>query len=712
MTLVVDANRGDGFELGDDALDIAYLDDLGIEDLEVMQGIYDQLEFSTAVKPWLLDWMLRRFGDDGPIAYFDPDIEIHSRMPELEEILDDHWIALTPHLTRPNPLDGEFPTEQVLLLAGVYNLGFLAIRESDRGWALLEWWKERLARDCVVNPPAGFFVDQRFVDFVPGLFDDVGVLRHEGYNAAYWNLATRELSHSEDGSLLVNGQPARFLHFSGFDARWPDKLSKHQSRIDVKRGSTLAAVLESYAESVIEAGYRAFSDIPYGLGETASGRPLPRWLRAVYRDAVDHGFRGSLFDEADEVRFVEFSLEARSRLAIANAEKLREWIGLSVAFGSDLEGGDLGGLDPERVLRARTKSAEAATEFNLLLDRTVESPVSALADGYAAQCESAGVALWRVDLERNLARDEDGSVGGVHLAPLVFTDSVLGCRVREAERVMRAVRDAAPALSSITLLAPYSQSALSVAQTGGLARADQILTDCSFGVEALESHVESKVTSLAAWLAERALTTASSLVGASESASSRRVCAPINLDDPDALAIVRETLDVFAEAAIPYSSLVLALDGSAPAATTPTQVQSMVNEMDIDEDQVHISIRGNQVLDSLLGVIARSGILLSLHREIGFGFPLAVGMALGRPLVATARGGLLEYADNGNSVLVPQVDDPESGRAKPDHRTAAASLAALLDGASVIPAEPHEIAGALRNLARAAVPKRVGAALG
>ena len=284
------------------------LNDLTIPDVEVMAGIYSPIEFSTAVKPWLLAWMLDQYGSAGPVAYFDPDIRVYSRFSELEEMLEANGIVLTPHVTTSNPLDGKAPSEQALLLAGVYNLGFIGLSESASARAMLTWWQHRLARDCIVDPPAGFFVDQRPMDFIPGLFDDVGILRHEGYNAAYWNMATRELIESPRG-LRINDKEVRFVHFSGYDPRKPGVLSKHQNRVQLDPQSPWRYELDAYGQALLDAGYVDAMNTPYAFRAAASGVPLSPLLRAVYRMATGEGFSQSLFDEAGDAAFRELLLE-------------------------------------------------------------------------------------------------------------------------------------------------------------------------------------------------------------------------------------------------------------------------------------------------------------------------------------------------------------------------------------------------------------------
>ena len=71
-----------------------------------------------------------------------------------------------------------------------------------------------MSADCVIDPAAGLYLDQRWADLFPALIDRTRILRHPGYDVAYWNLEQRRLRHL-DGRWLVNGVPLRTFYFSG-----------------------------------------------------------------------------------------------------------------------------------------------------------------------------------------------------------------------------------------------------------------------------------------------------------------------------------------------------------------------------------------------------------------------------------------------------------------------------------------------------------------
>ncbi len=260
--------------------------EIGCEEFEEMALRYTVLELSTAVKPWLLAHLLR---EGAPaITYLDPDIRVFSSLEALDRLAVSHGVVLTPHNTVPLPDDGERPNQIDILLAGVYNLGYVSLGASDETHELLGWWRKRLLTDCLVDPHRGYFVDQRWFDLAPGLVSDHAIVRDPQYNLAYWNLHSRRLDGS-DGSYTVEGVQLAFFHFSGFDPDKPGQLSRHQSRISLADHPPLAKICAEYSEALLAAGYREASAWPYTYDRLPSGVPFSGTLRGLYEVAVERG---------------------------------------------------------------------------------------------------------------------------------------------------------------------------------------------------------------------------------------------------------------------------------------------------------------------------------------------------------------------------------------------------------------------------------------
>src|SRR5262249_10868875 len=228
VRIVVLVDRPDGyFDPRREDFQIILSEDLGIPHSRWFHFKYTLLELSTAVKPYAIEHILGS-GEVDRLFYFDPDITIYGIFPSLVSSLDGNTIVLTPHLTSPIE-DERHPSDLDILRSGSYNLGFIGVRLCEESSRFLKWWQSKLFEHCVVDLPKGLFVDQRWIDLVPGMFRDVRILRDPGLNVAYWNIAHRRITRSPSG-YMVNGLPLCFFHFSGFDPENPRAFSRHQDR--------------------------------------------------------------------------------------------------------------------------------------------------------------------------------------------------------------------------------------------------------------------------------------------------------------------------------------------------------------------------------------------------------------------------------------------------------------------------------------------------
>ncbi|HEV3231319.1 MAG TPA: glycosyltransferase [Candidatus Dormibacteraeota bacterium] len=260
--------------------------DLPLEPAEFrrMAAIYDVLEMSTAIKPWVIRHLLQTTG--GPVLYFDPDIQVFGPLDDLAQAAAEAGIVVTPHYSGTRPWDRMSPSEAAVLTSGCFNLGFIGV--STGSGEFLDWWMERLRWDCITSPKDGLFVDQRWIDLLPGIFPH-RVVRDTDLNVAYWNLDQRHLTADEDGAYQVDGRPLRFFHFSGYDPDEPYWLSKHQGkkpRTLLSQVPALRRICLEYAEALAAHGYDAASRLPYAYASAANGVPLIRGLRRLMRKTL------------------------------------------------------------------------------------------------------------------------------------------------------------------------------------------------------------------------------------------------------------------------------------------------------------------------------------------------------------------------------------------------------------------------------------------
>ena len=243
---------------------------------------YDVLELNTALKPYFFELLFERHGLR-KLVYFDPDILVVSPVDRLFELLDVHAALLTPHLLDPIE-DEQRPSEVDILRAGVYNLGFLGLSARPATRALLSWWKRRLYAGCFVDPDRGYFVDQRWMDLAPALFEGVHVLREPEWNVAYWNLhALAPRIASVESAPTVDGRPLGFFHFSGFDAERAGEVSKHQDRFKMADVPHLRPLFDRYRALLFAEGHREVRKLPYAYERFEDGAGVPPEARRLFR---------------------------------------------------------------------------------------------------------------------------------------------------------------------------------------------------------------------------------------------------------------------------------------------------------------------------------------------------------------------------------------------------------------------------------------------
>ena len=177
---------------------------------------HDIVEVCTGVKGPAAVELIRR-PEAEAVIYLDPDTVVFNPLTPVVDALDSgSAIVLTPHQLAPEQdVRAILDNEITALNYGVYNLGFLALNASvDSAHQFAAWWASRLENWCKDDRANGIFVDQKWCDLAPALFDNVCILRDPGCNVASWNLSNRQIEVSKDGAITVNGHPLRFYHFT------------------------------------------------------------------------------------------------------------------------------------------------------------------------------------------------------------------------------------------------------------------------------------------------------------------------------------------------------------------------------------------------------------------------------------------------------------------------------------------------------------------
>ncbi|MGI3748092.1 MAG: glycosyl transferase [Janthinobacterium lividum] len=241
------------------------------------------VELSTAIKPFLLARLLDR-EDCAGVIYMDPDTVLFSPLTDVIEALGHSNIALTPHQIEPEPsLAAIMDNEISSLKHGIYNLGFLAVAPTEVGKQFARWWSDRLYYFCRAEIHNGLFTDQRWIDLAPAFFEGVCIMRTSRLNVAPWNATTRKITGELPDSVMVDGQPLGFYHFTGFDS------GDHRTMARKNAGGqeTVHALIEWYTRTIAELGKDPLSKVVWAFSRFDDGTLIPKPARLIYRERLD-----------------------------------------------------------------------------------------------------------------------------------------------------------------------------------------------------------------------------------------------------------------------------------------------------------------------------------------------------------------------------------------------------------------------------------------
>jgi hypothetical protein len=275
---LIDRPPAEWSESGESAV-YFFADSLGIPNWKRFAFQYQPLELACALKPHAIRHVL----DQGfeKVLYVDADQLFYSSPAAIMAGLAHDSILLTPHLNQPSPDNRPWKRELTILRAGIYNGGFVAVRKSDTTDRFLKWWGDRLNTECIIDLHGSYFVDQRWLGLVPGLFPNVRIERSPGINAAYWTLWSHSLEHSGDG-YRVGTDPLVCFHFSGFDPQLPTELSRYDDRDLGPQDTACQELLAGYAAELLRMGWAECRSWGCEFDQLHDGTAIsPYWREAI-----------------------------------------------------------------------------------------------------------------------------------------------------------------------------------------------------------------------------------------------------------------------------------------------------------------------------------------------------------------------------------------------------------------------------------------------
>ncbi len=278
--------HADGFD------DVWTLEALGYDKCWIFQ--HNIMELCTGVKGRALEKLMENQPDADLYAYLDPDVYVYEDLANVLVDLGSASIGLVPHILWPEETDiGVRMTEMSVTEHGIYNLGHLFVRGDKTGRALAAWWRARLDEHCFDDREFGLFTDQRWMDLVPAIFENVQIIREPVYDVASWNLFGRDIVLLEDSHAsaryFVNGKKLITYHFSGSG---PTGTHAKVRQVFAPCSGAAAELERQYDEALQAQGQKWLERVPSAYEYFPDGTPVKAEARKIYRRHKDlqHAF--------------------------------------------------------------------------------------------------------------------------------------------------------------------------------------------------------------------------------------------------------------------------------------------------------------------------------------------------------------------------------------------------------------------------------------
>ena len=291
-------DRKVNFSYPEESAEIIWMEDLDVTNFYQMAFIYDIIEFSTSLKPFIANLLLQT---SNKVIFLDPDTAVFSSLEPILEDLNQNPVVLTPHYRKPQP-DTDTESDLAMMRFGSLNLGFFAVRKSPEAEEFLSWWSRRCIDFSFMESQFGLSTDQKWISIAPCFFDFLKISFNSGYNAAPWNTFEREITLLRDGKyFLGDGNPLVFFHFSNFDHSDPQYLNKRASSENNISYELLEKLGLDYSRNLKEME-SAVEKVPYSFDYMSDGSYISPTLRRAYasiKNSLPNGHNP--FDSAGQV---------------------------------------------------------------------------------------------------------------------------------------------------------------------------------------------------------------------------------------------------------------------------------------------------------------------------------------------------------------------------------------------------------------------------
>lgn len=174
--------------------------------------------------------------NEGPVVVIGADCVFYDSIDRLLRVSKrcQYSVSITPHVLKPLPTDELLPNMQGVYKTGHANADFIIFYPNKGAMEIIDWLLSVPMENRIED---GIFYEQNWLSALPFLFDGVDIIRHPGYNVAYFN------AHEERDL-----EDVVFVQYSGYIEGNPAMMSKHNERF--RATGKLLELFKEYEEAI------------------------------------------------------------------------------------------------------------------------------------------------------------------------------------------------------------------------------------------------------------------------------------------------------------------------------------------------------------------------------------------------------------------------------------------------------------------------------
>lgn len=201
-------------EINLDKIVLVTIAELNREDLLEIKASRKLNQYCWTLKPGFIKHIFTLDDSINRVTYIDSDLFFYQNPNVIFENQPDASVLLSSGEIFLPMYSKEF-NQTMQTLTGNFNSGFISFKKDINGLQCVNWWDKMCVDSCTSNPEDNKFGDQKYLDDMPFLFNNVYEITTQGINIGHWNYLKYKFTVSND-NVMVNNNKLIFYHFSGF----------------------------------------------------------------------------------------------------------------------------------------------------------------------------------------------------------------------------------------------------------------------------------------------------------------------------------------------------------------------------------------------------------------------------------------------------------------------------------------------------------------